>query len=84
MSRDGKKLIQSCYGAGMRIFDVSSVVSGEDPSGDSVCETVFFDVYPKDEPSLRNAPFLNLSRTSPMKRRYTRSSNSYKELACLS
>ncbi|KAI6785513.1 uncharacterized protein J7T54_007156 [Emericellopsis cladophorae] len=49
MSIDGQKLIQSCYGAGMRIFDVSSVVSGEDTSGDSVCETAFFDIYPEDD-----------------------------------
>ncbi|CRK28876.1 hypothetical protein BN1708_015356, partial [Verticillium longisporum] len=38
---------QSNYGAGVRIYDVSSVP--EDPSGNSVCEIAYLDIYPEDD-----------------------------------
>jgi len=38
---------QSNYGAGLRIYDVSSIPS--DPSGNGVCEVAFFDIYPEDD-----------------------------------
>ena len=38
---------QSNYGAGLRVYDVSSIP--EDPTGDSVCEVAYFDVYPEDD-----------------------------------
>ncbi|EEY16551.1 conserved hypothetical protein [Verticillium alfalfae VaMs.102] len=38
---------QSNYGAGVRIYDVSSVP--EDPSGNSVCEIACLDIYPEDD-----------------------------------
>lgn len=31
----------------MRVYDVSSVA--EDPTGKSVCEVAFFDIYPEDD-----------------------------------
>ncbi|KAM0322522.1 hypothetical protein ACHAQA_009368 [Verticillium albo-atrum] len=44
--RDGLNY-QSNYGAGVRIYDVSSVP--QDPTGDSVCEVAFLDIYPEDD-----------------------------------
>ncbi|KAG7119070.1 hypothetical protein HYQ45_015284 [Verticillium longisporum] len=44
--RDGLNF-QSKYGAGVRVYDVSSVP--EDPTGDSVCEVAFLDIYPEDD-----------------------------------
>ncbi|KEY74702.1 hypothetical protein S7711_05453 [Stachybotrys chartarum IBT 7711] len=38
---------QSNYGAGLRVYDVSSIP--EDPTGDSVCEVAYFDIYPEDD-----------------------------------
>ncbi|PIA94414.1 hypothetical protein CB0940_08458 [Cercospora beticola] len=38
---------QSSYGAGVRVFDVRSIPS--DPTGKSVCEAGFFDIYPEDD-----------------------------------
>lgn len=38
---------QANYGAGLRVYDVSSVE--EDPTGNSVCEVAFFDIYPEDD-----------------------------------
>jgi choice-of-anchor B domain-containing protein len=38
---------QSSYGAGLRVYDVSSIP--EDPTGDSVCEVAYFDIYPEDD-----------------------------------
>lgn len=38
---------QSNYNAGLRVYDVSSVPS--DPTGDSVCEIAYFDIYPEDD-----------------------------------
>lgn len=43
----GDLIFQSNYGAGVRVYDISSVP--EDPSGDSVCEIAFFDIYPEDD-----------------------------------
>lgn len=40
-------IYQSNYGAGLRVYDVSSVP--KDPTGDGVCEIAFFDVYPEDD-----------------------------------
>jgi hypothetical protein len=40
-------MYQSNYGAGMRVYDISSVPS--DPTGDGVCEVAFFDIYPEDD-----------------------------------
>lgn len=40
-------LYQANYGAGLRVYDVSSIP--EDPTGDSVCEVAFFDVHPEDD-----------------------------------
>lgn len=38
---------QSSYVAGFRVYDVSSVP--EDPTGSSVCEIAYFDIYPEDD-----------------------------------
>ncbi|KAK3388089.1 hypothetical protein B0T20DRAFT_365770 [Sordaria brevicollis] len=38
---------QSSYGAGVRVYDVSSIP--RDPTGGSVCETAYFDTYPEDD-----------------------------------
>ncbi|KAH8650523.1 hypothetical protein BGZ60DRAFT_534184 [Tricladium varicosporioides] len=38
---------QSSYGAGLRVYDVSSIPS--DPTGKSVCEVAYFDIYPEDD-----------------------------------
>ncbi|EHK96539.1 hypothetical protein M7I_7748 [Glarea lozoyensis 74030] len=38
---------QSNYGAGLRVYDVSSIPT--DPTGKGVCETAFFDIYPEDD-----------------------------------
>ncbi|KAH7374748.1 hypothetical protein B0T11DRAFT_308627 [Plectosphaerella cucumerina] len=38
---------QSSYGAGLRVYDVSSIP--QDPTGDSVCEVAYFDIYPEDD-----------------------------------
>ncbi|CRK16446.1 hypothetical protein BN1708_017497, partial [Verticillium longisporum] len=38
---------QSNYGAGLRVFDVSSIP--RDPTGASVCEVAWFDLYPEDD-----------------------------------
>jgi choice-of-anchor B domain-containing protein len=43
----GDYIYQSNYGAGMRVYDISSVP--EDPTGNSVCEVAFFDIYPEDD-----------------------------------
>lgn len=43
----GKQLYQSNYGNGLNILDISSVT--EDPTGGSICETGFFDIYPEDD-----------------------------------
>ncbi|KAH9429679.1 hypothetical protein MCOR02_009416 [Pyricularia oryzae] len=40
-------IFQSNYGAGMRVYDISSVP--EDPTGNGVCEIAFFDIYPEDD-----------------------------------
>jgi hypothetical protein len=43
---------QSSYMAGYRVYDISSIP--EDPTGDSVCEIAYLDIYPdgKQEPEL--------------------------------
>lgn len=38
---------QSSYGAGVRVYDVSSIPA--DPTGNSVCEVAYFDIYPEDD-----------------------------------
>jgi choice-of-anchor B domain-containing protein len=38
---------QSNYGAGLRVYDVSSIP--QDPTGDSVCEVAHFDIHPEDD-----------------------------------
>jgi hypothetical protein len=38
---------QANYGAGLRVYDVSSIL--EDPTGNSVCEVGFFDIFPEDD-----------------------------------
>lgn len=38
---------QSNYGSGLRVLDVRSIP--EDPSGESVKEVGFFDIYPEDD-----------------------------------
>ena len=43
----GDLIYQSNYGAGLRVYDISSVP--EDPTGGGVCEVGFFDVYPEDD-----------------------------------
>ncbi|KAL8294469.1 hypothetical protein RB597_007860 [Gaeumannomyces tritici] len=43
----GDLIYQSNYGAGMRVYDISSVK--EDPTGSSVCEVAYFDIYPEDD-----------------------------------
>ncbi|KAL2206179.1 hypothetical protein CC79DRAFT_856287 [Sarocladium strictum] len=40
-------LYQSNYGNGLNIWDISSVT--KDPSGDSICQTGFFDIHPEDD-----------------------------------
>ncbi|KAI9150029.1 hypothetical protein HJFPF1_09781 [Paramyrothecium foliicola] len=44
-----KLIWQSDYTAGVRIYDASSIP--EDPTGDSVCEIAYFDIYPEDDSS---------------------------------
>ncbi|KAH7322678.1 hypothetical protein B0I35DRAFT_350669 [Stachybotrys elegans] len=43
----GDLIVQSNYMAGVRIYDVSSIP--EDPTGNSVCEIAYFDIYPEDD-----------------------------------
>lgn len=38
---------QSNYGNGLNVLDISSVT--EDPTGSSICEAGFFDIYPEDD-----------------------------------
>ncbi|KAI6780497.1 uncharacterized protein J7T54_000136 [Emericellopsis cladophorae] len=38
---------QSSYMAGYRVYDISSIP--EDPTGDSVCEIAYLDIYPEDD-----------------------------------
>ncbi|KAL8301255.1 hypothetical protein RB597_001931 [Gaeumannomyces tritici] len=38
---------QSSYTSGLRVYDVSSIP--QDPTGGSVCEVAFFDIYPEDD-----------------------------------
>lgn len=38
---------QSNYGVGLTVLDIRSIT--EDPSGDSICEAGFFDIYPEDD-----------------------------------
>ncbi|KAH7634660.1 hypothetical protein B0T09DRAFT_378529 [Sordaria sp. MPI-SDFR-AT-0083] len=38
---------QSSYGAGVRVYDVSSIP--QDPTGAGVCEVAYFDIYPEDD-----------------------------------
>ncbi|KFA73896.1 hypothetical protein S40288_00935 [Stachybotrys chartarum IBT 40288] len=38
---------QSNYGAGMRVFDLTSIPS--DPTGAGVCEVAWIDIYPEDD-----------------------------------
>ena len=38
---------QSNYGAGFTVVDVASIP--KDPSGESICEVGFFDIYPEDD-----------------------------------
>lgn len=40
---------QSNYGAGLRVLDVSSVP--DDPTGESIQEVAYFDIYPEDDAS---------------------------------
>ncbi|CAK1357225.1 unnamed protein product [Cercospora beticola] len=40
-------LYQSNYGNGLNVWDISSVT--EDPSGGSICEAGWFDIYPEDD-----------------------------------
>ncbi|GAB7359548.1 hypothetical protein MBLNU230_g6736t1 [Neophaeotheca triangularis] len=40
-------LYQSNYGNGLNVWDIRSVP--KDPSGDSVCEAGYFDIYPEDD-----------------------------------
>ncbi|KAK5072009.1 hypothetical protein LTS08_000891 [Lithohypha guttulata] len=40
-------LAQSNYGNGFTMLDISSIT--EDPSGSSICEVGFFDIYPEDD-----------------------------------
>jgi choice-of-anchor B domain-containing protein len=50
---------QSNYGSGLRVLDVTSIPS--DPTGASVQEVGFFDIYPEDdhlEPGGGNAAFI--------------------------
>jgi choice-of-anchor B domain-containing protein len=42
-----KLIWQSNYNAGLRVYDVSSVP--EDPTGNSVCEIAYFDIFPDDD-----------------------------------
>ena len=39
--------LRSNYGAGLNVWDIRSIP--QDPSGSSVCESGFFDVYPEDD-----------------------------------
>lgn len=43
----GDLLYQSNYGNGLNVLDISSVTS--DPTGSSICEAGFFDIYPEDD-----------------------------------
>lgn len=38
---------QSSYGAGIRVYDVSSIP--DNPTGTDVCEIAYFDIYPEDD-----------------------------------
>lgn len=38
---------QSNYGNGLNVLDISSIT--EDPTGGSICEAGFFDIYPEDD-----------------------------------
>ena len=38
---------QSSYGAGVRVYDVSSIPA--DPTGGGVCEVAYFDTHPEDD-----------------------------------
>jgi choice-of-anchor B domain-containing protein len=38
---------QSRYGAGIRVYDVSSIPTN--PTGTDVCEVAFFDIFPEDD-----------------------------------
>ena len=42
-----RRSYQSNYGAGLRVLHVSSI--RDDPTGDSVKELSFFDIYPEDD-----------------------------------
>ncbi|KAF3355249.1 hypothetical protein VdG1_04210 [Verticillium dahliae VDG1] len=44
---NGDLIYQSNYGAGVRVYDVSSVP--QDPTGNGVCEIAYFDIYPEDD-----------------------------------
>lgn len=41
---------QSNYGAGIRVYHVSSIP--QDPTWKSVCEIAYFDIYPEDDDEL--------------------------------
>lgn len=43
----GDLIYQSNYGAGVRVYDISSVP--RDPSGRGVCEIAYFDIFPEDD-----------------------------------
>jgi choice-of-anchor B domain-containing protein len=43
----GDLVYQSNYMSGIRVYDISSIPS--DPTGDSVCEIAYFDIYPEDD-----------------------------------
>lgn len=43
----GDLIFQSNYGAGLRVYDISSVP--KNPTGSDVCEVAFFDIYPEDD-----------------------------------
>lgn len=38
---------QSSYTAGLRVYDITSIP--DDPTGDSVCEVAYLDIYPEDD-----------------------------------
>ncbi|CZT10353.1 uncharacterized protein RAG0_14846 [Rhynchosporium agropyri] len=40
-------IYQASYGSGLRVYDVSSIK--DDPTGNSVCEVAFFDIFPEDD-----------------------------------
>jgi hypothetical protein len=43
----GNLLYQSNYGNGLDVWDISTVT--KDPSGDSICQAGYFDIYPEDD-----------------------------------